>query len=300
MNTENIKGIIVPIITPVDQDENIDEQKLREQVDRVIDGGVSGILAFGSNGEFYMFDYEETKFGLEIIVDQTKKRVPVFLGIGDIPTKRCVRLAKMAQKVGADGISILQPMFLKPTEEELYAHIKTNADAVPNLPVLLYNNPGRTGYNMSVNLVNRLAHEVENIVGMKDSSGDMTLLSEYIRVTRDVDFKVMSGKDTLLFAGLCVGTVGGVCSIANVIPELICGIYDKFVAGDFEGAREDQFRLNPIRLSQDLASFPVATKDMCNMLGMEVGKPVRPSLPSTGNVYEAMYKELDKAGFIKD
>lgn len=300
MNTENIKGIIVPIITPVDQDENIDEQKLREQVDRVIDGGVSGILAFGSNGEFYMFDYEETKFGLEIIVDQTKKRVPVFLGIGDIPTKRCVRLAKMAQKVGADGISILQPMFLKPTEEELYAHIKTIADAVPNLPVLLYNNPGRTGYNMSVNLVNRLAHEVENIVGMKDSSGDMTLLSEYIRVTRDVDFKVMSGKDTLLFAGLCVGTVGGVCSIANVIPELICGIYDKFVAGDFEGAREDQFRLNPIRLSQDLASFPVATKDMCNMLGMEVGKPVRPSLPSTGNVYEAMYKELDKAGFIKD
>lgn len=100
----------------------------------------------------------------------------------------------MAEQAGADGISVLQPMFLKPTEDELYAHFKAIANAVPNLPMLLYNNPGRVGYTMSGNLVERLAREVNNIVGIKDSSGDMTQTEEFIRRTQDLDFKVFGGK----------------------------------------------------------------------------------------------------------
>ena len=169
MNTDFIKGVIVPMITPIDEDENIDENRMRRQVDYVIDGGISGILVFGSNGEFYVIEEEEMKRGLQITVSQAAGRVLVYFGIGAISTKKCARLAKMAAANGAMGISVLQPMFLKPTEDELFRHFKTIADAVPETPMLLYNNPGRVGYTMSGNLVERLAHEVDNIVGMPAS-----------------------------------------------------------------------------------------------------------------------------------
>lgn len=229
MNTDLIKGVVVPIITPIDSWELIDEGKLREQVDYVIDGGVSGILAFGSNGEFYVIEEDEMERGLRVMVDQARGRVPVYFGIGAIGTKKCVRLARMAASNGAFGISVLQPMFLRPTEAELYQHFKTIAGSVPDTPMLLYNNPGRVGYTMSAGLVSRLAHEVPNIVGMKDTSGDMTQTAEFIRTTRDVGFRVFGGKDTLLYASLCHGAVGGVCTAANFMPELITDIYKKFI-----------------------------------------------------------------------
>ena len=280
MNTDFIKGVIVPILTPIDGDEKIDEAKMREQVDYVIEGGVLGILAFGSNGEFYMVEEDEMERGLKIMVDQAAGRVPVYFGIGAISTKKCCRLAKMAVANGAAGISVLQPMFLKPTETELYLHFKTIAETVPDTPMLLYNNPGRVGYTMSANLVDRLAHEVPNIIGMKDTSGDITQTAEFIRRTRDVGFKVFGGKDTLLYASMCHGAVGGVCTAANFMPELITDVYNKFVAGDLAGSLEAQFKLNPVRLSMDPASFPVAAKDMANLRGREIGEPYKPNLPT--------------------
>lgn len=301
MDTSFIKGIIVPILTPVDQDENVDEARLRSQVDFVIDHGVHGILAFGSNGEFYMFQPEEMERTLRIILDQTAHRVPVFFGMGMVSTKSCIALAKMAEQAGADGISVLQPMFLKPTEDELYAHFKAIANAVPNLPMLLYNNPGRVGYTMSGNLVERLAREVNNIVGIKDSSGDMTQTEEFIRRTQDLDFKVFGGKDTLIYATLAHGGVGAVCTTANYMPDLVVSVYNAYLEGTPQQALEYQFKLNPIRLSMDKASFPVATKDMANMLHMDVGIPIRPSLPTTEGspAYVLMQNELEKAGLLK-
>lgn len=281
MNVDFIKGVVVPILTPIDQDERIDEAKMRQQVDYVIEGGVSGILAFGSNGEFYMIEEAEMQRGLQIMVEQAAGRVPVYFGIGAISTKKCCRLAQMAVAHGAAGVSILQPMFLKPTRQELYGHFKAIAESVPGTPVLLYNNPGRVGYSLSADLVDELAHNVENIVGMKDTSGDITLTSEFIRRTRDVGFRVFGGKDTLLYASLCHGAVGGVCTAANFMPELITDIYRKYVAGDLEGSLEAQYKLNPVRLAMDKASFPVAAKDMAQLRGRDVGSPYLPSLPTT-------------------
>lgn len=299
MDTDFIKGVVVPILTPIDEEELIDEKKLREQVDYVIQGGVLGILAFGSNGEFYAIEEAEMERGLKIMVDQAARRVPVYFGIGAISTKKCVRLAKMAVANGASGVSILQPMFLKPTEQELFLHFKTIAEAIPETPVLLYNNPGRVGYTMSANLVDRLAHEVMNIVGMKDTSGDITQTAEFIRRTRDVNFKVFGGKDTLLYASMCHGAVGGVCTAANFMPELIMDVYNKFVAGDVKGSLEAQFRLNPVRLSMDPASFPVAAKDMANLRGREIGAPYKPNLATPeGPVLDRIRKEMQNAGLL--
>ena len=299
MNTDFIKGVVVPILTPIDAEEKIDEKKMREQVDYVIDGGVSGILAFGSNGEFYVIEEDEMERGLKIMVDQAAGRVPVYFGIGAISTKKCCRLAKMAVANGAAGVSILQPMFLKPTKDELFLHFKTIAESVPETPVLLYNNPGRVGYTLSADLVEKLAHEVPNIVGMKDTSGDITQTSEFIRRNRDVNFKVFGGKDTLLYASLCHGAVGGVCTAANFMPELITDVYNKYVAGDLEGSLEAQFKLNPVRLSMDGASFPVAAKDMANLRGREIGVPYTPNLPTPeGPVLDKIKAEMKTAGLI--
>ena len=299
MNTDFIKGVVVPILTPIDGEERIDEARLRDQVDYVIKGGVSGILAFGSNGEFYMVEEDEMERGLKIMVDQAAGRVPVYFGIGAIRTQKCCRLAKMAVANGAAGVSVLQPMFLKPTYDELFQHFKAIAESVPGTPMLLYNNPGRVGYTLTADLVDALAHQVENIVGMKDTSGDITLTSEFIRRTRDVGFKVFGGKDTLLYASLCHGAVGGVCTAANFMPELITDVYNKFAAGDLPGSLEAQFKLNPVRLAMAPASFPVAAKDMAALRGRDVGAPYRPSLPTPeGPAKEGFRRTMSEAGLI--
>lgn len=299
MNTDFIKGIIVPILTPIDGEERIDEPRLRDQVDYVINGGVSGVLAFGSNGEFYMVEEDEMERGLKIMVAQAAGRVPVYFGIGAISTKKCCRLAKMAAANGAAGVSVLQPMFLKPTYQELFLHFKAVAESVPGVPMLLYNNPGRVGYTLSADLVDELAHKVDNIVGMKDTSGDITLTSEFIRRTRDVDFKVFGGKDTLLYASLCHGAVGGVCTAANFMPKLITDVYNKFVAGDLKGSLGAQFKLNPVRLAMDPASFPVAAKDMAKLRGRDVGVPYLPTLPTPeGAVKEGFRRTMAAAGLL--
>jgi len=287
------------MITPIDADEKIDEAKFRRQVDYIIDGGLEGILVFGSNGEFYQIEEDEMERGLKLAVDQAAGRVPVYFGIGAINTKKCIRLAKMAAANGAAAISILQPMFLKPTTEELFNHFKMIADAVPEVPVLIYNNPGRVGYGLTADFVTRLAHEVKNIVGMKDTSGDMTLTEECVRRNRDVNFKVFGGKDTLLYVSLCVGAVGGVCTAGNFMPELIGAVYKKFIAGDIQGSLEAQFKLNPVRLSMDGASFPVAAKDMAILRGLDVGAPYLPNiLTPEGPVLDKIRSAMKEAGLI--
>ena len=298
IDTGFIKGIIPPIAVPLNDNETFNEKKLRKHVDFVINGGVSAILAFGSNGEFYMQEESEMKDILDVMIDQTAGRVPIFMGIGAIRTSKCVRLAQMGIEHGAKAVSVLQPMFLKPSDDELYTHFETIAKSVPGIPVLLYNNPGRTGYGIPQTVVERLAHEHENLVGMKDSSGDITQTEEFIRRNADVGFKVMCGKDTLIYAGLCVGAVGAVCCMANFVPELVCSIYDAFKAGNLKESLAQQYKLNPIRLQMDKSSFPVATKDYANLMGLELGAPYLPTKNSTPQQLEGLKKQLQAAGLL--
>lgn len=300
MKTDFIKGVVVPILTPIDREEKIDEAAFRRQIDYVINGGMHGILVFGSNGEFYQIEENEMERGLKVTAEHAAGRVPVYFGIGAINTRKCVRLAKMASANGAAAVSILQPMFLKPTQDELFLHFKTVAEAIPDTPVLLYNNPGRVGYGLSAGLITKLAHDVDNIVGMKDTSGDITLTEECVRLNRDIGFKVFGGKDTLLYASLCVGAVGGVCTAGNFMPELIGAVYEKYIAGDLQGSLEAQFSLNPVRLSMDAASFPVAAKDMAKLRGLDVGVPYLPNLPTPeGPVLDNIRNAMRQAGLIE-
>ena len=297
MNTDFIKGIVPPIVAPITEDERVDEASLREHIEFMISGGISGILACGSNGEFYMMEEAEMETTVKTIIDQVKGRLPVYMGIGAIRTKVCIRIANMAQKLGVQGISILQPMFIKPTDDELATHFRTIADSVPGLPVLLYNNP-RVGYVIPPGVVEDLAHSVDNIVGIKDSSGDLTQTMEFIGRNRDIDFKVFAGKDTLVYPSLAVGAVGAVTSTSNYVPELVYSIYKHFIDGDHKASLEAQYKLNPIRLATDKSSFPVATKDYANIVGRKVGKPYLPNKCSPPAQVENLKSQLIKSNLL--
>lgn len=299
MNTSFIKGIIPPIVTPITEDERIDEDRLRQQLEFMIEGGIHGVLAFGTNGEFYAVDEPEALRGLRILLDQANGRIPVFMGLGSISTRKCVASAKAAAEAGADAISVLQPMFIKPNEDELFTHFKTVAESVPSVPVLLYNNPARIGYSISPELAVRLGESVSNIVGIKDSSGDMTLTAEFIRRTRGSNFRVLGGKDTLCFGTLVHGGHGSVATVANFAPKMMCSIYEKFVEGDLAGALDAQYALNPVRLTIDKTTFPVGTKDILRLTGRDMGKPYLPvKLTQKEDVLNLMREELRCADLL--
>ncbi|MHB1652611.1 MAG: 4-hydroxy-tetrahydrodipicolinate synthase [Desulfitobacteriaceae bacterium] len=269
-----LKGIIPALITPLDDQERVQEQSLRKLIDYVISGGVHGVFVLGSTGEFYGLDMEEKKRAVEITMDQVQGRVPVLVGASAITTRECVRITQMAKACGADAVSVLTPYLITPNDQELYHHYRTVAECA-DIPMTLYNNPDRTHVNLSAALVEKLA-DLPTIVGVKDSSGDLTLTSEYIRRTRGKNFEVMAGRDTMILATLVYGGVGAVAATANIVPELVVEIYNRFIVGDITGALEAQYKLAPLRLSFGLGSWPVMTRDALNLMGMNVGNSVRP------------------------
>lgn len=297
MNTDFIKGVIPPIITPTDENDRVKENVLTEIVDHVIAGGVHGILSMGSNGEFFGLAREEQERAAAITIAHSNGRVPVYYGIGAISTRECCAAARQAEALKADAISILHPMFLSPNDEEMYQHFKKVAEST-TLPVLLYNNPDRMRCGLSAGVVERLS-AIPNIVGIKESSGDMTLTAEIIRRTRQRDFKMIAGRDILILGTLAYGGVGTVASTANIVPELVVEIYDKFQAGDLAGALEAQLRLAPMRMAYNLGSFPVVSKDYMRLLGFDVGEPILPNTRSNADNMRKLQAHLDDLGAKK-
>lgn len=299
LSINDVKGVIPPVITPVDAEENIDKAGLERVIDYVLDGGVHGIFVLGSNGEFYAFDYENQKKAVEIAVEHVNKRVPVYAGASAITTKECVKLAKMAESAGADAVTVLTPMYIRPNENEMYEHFKTIAKST-NLPVLLYNNPDKTTNNISVSLLGKLS-QIDNIIGIKNTSLDFSQTIEYIRITRNnPNFRVLSGTDYTIFGTLVYGGAGCVAGTANVAPKLVVEIYERFIAGDLEGALDAQFKLIPLRNAYNYGSFPVVMKDCMNLLGLQVGNPVKPIDHCSQERLDALKKILADLDLIKE
>jgi len=295
MNAFVPKGIIPAMVTPMDAAGRIQEKALRKLVNHLIDGGVHGLFPVGSQGEFFSLTQEEKMAVLKCVIDETAGRVPVYAGTGAITTREAVDLTLIARDLGASAVSIITPYFIVPTQQELVQHYLTIARAVPDLPMLLYSNPDRTGVVMPPATVKELAG-VENIVGIKDSSGDMSLSGEYIRLTRGMNFHVLAGRDTLIYATLCYGGTGSITATANVDPRVPVAIYESFVAGDHKGALEAQYRLAPLRIAFGLGTFPVVIKEALNMIGIEAGPAVPPVGPMSRENREKLRKVLEEMG----
>jgi 4-hydroxy-tetrahydrodipicolinate synthase len=280
-----VKGVIVAMVTPLKKNQELDEAGLREVINFLIENGIHGIFVCGSQGEIYALSEEEKKRTIKVTVDEVNGRVPVYAGTGDVTTKSVIELSKYALDVGADAVSIATPFFIRPTQGELYEHYKAIAEAV-DLPVILYNNPGRTGVNIDAATVSRLVN-IDNIVGIKDSSGDLTLTAEYIHLCPQ-DFSVLAGKDSLILATLVYGGKGAIAATANVVPRLVVDIYESFVNGDLERARELQFKLLPLRLAFKLGTFPMVVKEAMNL----IGRPAGPAKSPVTSLSEESRKKL--------
>ncbi len=288
------KGILPAVVTPFSENEHINEKALRVLVDYLIDNGLHGLFVVGSQGEFYSLDRQEKKSIMEIAVDQAAGRVPVYVGTGAVTTREVIELNEIAEQVGADAVSVLTPYFIKPSEDELYEHYRAIAKAT-KLPILLYNNPPRTGVALSAELVERLA-DIDNIVGIKDSSGDMTLTGEFIRRTLDKEFYVLAGRDTLILATLMYGGYGSIAASANVAPKLVASIYDYFVQGDIESAKQAQRALAPLRIAFSLGTFPVVIKEALKIIGIDAGPargPIKGLSKEKRSELEQILKELN-------
>ncbi len=288
-----IRGIIPPIITPMNEDESINEQELRNQVNRQIKAGIHGLFPFGTNGEGYILNESEKERVLSIVIDETKGRVPVYAGTGCISTKDTIRQSLMAKSLGADVLSIITPSFAAASQNELYEHYKTVAESV-DMPIVLYNIPARTGNALTPSTVARLS-AIENIVGAKDSSGNFDNMLQYIELTRDKEnFAVLSGNDSLILWNLLAGGAGGIAGCANVFPETMASIYDLFVKGDIKRAREAQDSIRSFRACFQYGNPNTIVKTAVALLGYPVGKCRAPfnQVPDEG--IKAIQKVLEE------
>ena len=292
------KGIIPAVITPLTNDGKFNEKAMRKLLNYLITGGVHGLFVVGTTGEFYGLTPEEKRDIFRITMDETKGKVPVYAGTNGITTRETVMLTQLAEDCRVDAVSVLTPMFVSPTQDQLIKHYRTIAENT-SLPVVLYNNPAKTSVNLAPATVAKLA-EIPNIVGIKDSSGDMTVTAEYIRLTQHMDdFSVLMGRDTLIYGALCYGAKGSIASCANVAPGLCVDIYEKFIAGDLKGSLKAQFTLAPLRIAFTLGTFPAVIKESLNLLGIEAGPCMEPAGPMTSDEKTKLRKVLIDMGLLK-
>lgn len=268
---KEIKGIIVPILTPMHEDETVNYEELVNQIERLIAAGVHGIFVFGTNGEGYILDEEEKAEIIRVAVKAVNGRVPVYAGTGCVSTRDTIRMSRKAKELGADVLSIITPSFAAASQEELIRHFETVANAV-DMPILLYNIPARTGNALAPATVQKLS-QVANIVGAKDSSGNFDNILQYIEKTRggDKPFTVLSGNDSLILWTLLAGGQGAIAGCANVFPHTMVSIYEKFIAGDLEGARKAQDSIRPFRDIFKFGNPNTIVKTAVKELGYPVG-----------------------------
>jgi len=292
-----IEGIIPALITPMNEDETVNMEGLRTVIDHVIDGGVHGIFILGSQGESFTLSMDEKITVINTSLEASSGRIPVYVGTGMITTAQSIQMTAVARDLGAAAVSVLTPYFITPTQAELVEHYRVVADAAGDMPFLLYNNPNRTAVDIDVETVVTLA-EIDNVVGMKDSSANLIQTMKYIDATRDMDFSVLVGNDASIFATMLSGGKGAVAATANVAPALIVGIYDAIKSGDIDKARELQYRLFPIRQAFGLGTFPVVVKEALNLMGLPAGPARRPIQGLLPEKKQELKKILSDAGLL--
>jgi 4-hydroxy-tetrahydrodipicolinate synthase len=284
-----VRGIIPPLVTPMRADEEVDYPRLRQLIDHQIACGVHGIFVLGTTGECYALDADEKQKIVATTVEHVNKRLPVFAGTGAETTREAIRHTQMAEREGADGVSVITPYFILPNQSELADHYRRIAERT-SLPVVLYSNPATCGgLKIEPETVARLA-ELKNVVAIKDSSGDLQNMIETVRLVPD-DFAVLLGRDTLIAPGLMFGAKGAVPASGNIAPKLCVEIYEAFRAGDVARCQAAQKRLSPVRLALTIGTAPGVVKQAMALTGWDVG-PSRSPIAPLGAEKRAKLKEI--------
>ncbi len=236
------KGAITALVTPF-KNGQVDEKALRELIEFQIEGGIDGLVPCGTTGESPTLTHDEHDRVIEITIDAAKKRVPVIAGTGSNSTAEALRLTKHAYEAGADGALIACPYYNKPTQEGLYQHFQLIAQNVP-IPIIPYNIPGRTGVNMSPELIARLA-KISNIVGVKEASGSLKQMNDVLDLCGP-DFDVLSGDDGFTLPLMAIGGKGIISVASNIVPADMAALVDAVEEGNLAKARALHQKMSPL------------------------------------------------------
>jgi len=266
---KEIKGVLSALITPFDVAGGIDEVALRAVVDRSIDGGVHGVVACGSTGEFTSISSDQRRRVVEITVAQVGGRVPVVAQTGALSTAEAIRLSRHAESVGADVVMLVAPYY-EPLSQELMARYMRSVAESVSIPVMLYNNPSATGVNLLPETVGALARQVENIQYVKNTTADMAQTADLIHNYQDV-ISTIGGWDTLLLAALVEGVAGVMVGTANLIPSAIVELWQAVQTGDIHLARKTWDRVYPVMDAVMRQPYIPTVKAVLRAEGVPVG-----------------------------
>ena len=291
------KGAGVALVTPMHEDGTVNFEVLEAIIEDQIAGGTDAIISVGTTGEAATLTVEEHLEVIRHTIKAVNHRIPVIAGTGSNCTRSALYTSKCAEEAGADGLLLVTPYYNKATQKGLYQHFKTIAESV-SIPSILYNVPGRTGMSIEAKTMAALYHDVKNIIGVKDASGDVGKTLDLMRLV-DADFCLYSGEDGLILPLLAAGSLGVISVLSNVAPKETHDICAKWFAGDLEGARKEQLRALPLIRALFSEVNPIPVKAAMNLQGKKVGPLRLPLTEMEKEHLDSLKEEMIRYGILK-
>ena len=291
------KGAGVALVTPMHEDGTVNFEVLEAIIEDQIAGGTDAIISVGTTGEAATLTVEEHLEVIRHTIKAVNHRIPVIAGTGSTCTKSALYTSKCAEEAGADGLLLVTPYYNKATQKGLYQHFKTIAESV-SIPSILYNVPGRTGMSIEAKTMAALYHDVKNIIGVKDASGDVGKTLDLMHLV-DEDFCLYSGEDGLILPLLAAGSLGVISVLSNVAPKETHDICAKWFAGDVEGSRKEQLRAMPLIRALFSEVNPIPVKAAMNLQGKKVGPLRLPLTEMEKEHLDSLKEEMIRYGILK-
>ena len=299
MNIEWLRGAATALVTPFTASGAIDEERLRALIEYQIAGGIRLLVPCGTTGESATMSEAEDQRVIQLTVDAARGRARVIAGTGSNATSSAIEWSITARDLGADAVLVVAPYYNKPTQEGLYTHFRAVAEAVSNFPVVIYNVPGRTGCNIAAATTLRLAHEVDNIVAIKEASGDLAQIMAILR-GRPEHFRVLSGDDAVTLPLIALGADGLISVASNEAPELMSRMVDLALSGNWPEARDLHYKLLPLMEANFIESSPGPVKAALALMGVIEENFRLPLVPVQEATRARMRKELLELGLLKE
>ena len=299
MKIDWMRGCATALVTPFDSDGAFDEEKMRALVNRQINGGVRLLVPCGTTGESATMTEEEDARVIATTIDVARGRAKVIAGAGSNSTAAAIEYSQRARDLGADAVLQVAPWYNKPTQEGLYAHFSAIARAVPEMPIMLYNVPGRTSSNIAGQTTLRLARDCENIVAIKEASGNLSQIMEILR-DRPANFSVLSGDDAVTLPLIALGAEGIVSVASNEIPDFMSRMTDLALAGKWDEARELHYRILPLMEVNFIESSPGPVKAAMTMMGLLEENFRLPLVPITDKSRQRVRGVIAELGLITE
>lgn len=289
------QGAFTALVTPFRKG-HVDEERYRQFIEWQLEQGIQGLVPCGTTGESATLSHAEHEQVIEICIDQARGRVPVLAGAGSNNTAEAIRLSRFAKDAGADGALLITPYYNKPTQEGLYRHFKAIAEAV-DIPLVLYNVPGRTGCNLLPATVGRLAGELPSVVGIKEATGDLKQISDVLEHCPPT-FSVLSGDDFTVLPVLALGGTGVISVTSNVAPAHMTALCKAAAAQDWDRARALHYELMPLNRAMFLETNPIPAKTSLALMGKMDGELRLPMCSMSATAEASLRQTLAAAGLL--